>query len=93
MCDDAPCIPACPRKALSQSPDNGVIIVNDELCNEPGCDKCIKACEYASITLESGKARICDLCQDREDGPACIEWCPEDALELTNDDSFSKGEE
>ena len=87
MCDDAPCVPACPRKALTQSPESGVILVNDELCNEPGCDKCIKACEYGSITLEAGKARMCDLCADREEGPACVEWCPEDALELKIDDT------
>ena len=88
LCDDAPCVPACPRKALTQSPETGVIIVDDELCNEPGCDKCIKACDYGSIILEGGKARICDLCRDREGGPACVEWCPEDALELTTDESL-----
>ena len=82
ICDDTPCIPACPRKALTQDPETGVIIVNDELCNEPGCDKCIKACEQGSITLEVGKARICDLCKNREEGPMCIEWCPEEALIL-----------
>ena len=90
MCDDAPCVTACPRKALTQSPETGVILVNDVLCNEPGCDKCIKACEYGSIILEAGKARMCDLCGEREGGPSCVEWCPEKALELTTDDSISK---
>jgi len=89
MCDDAKCIPACPRKAMTQHPETGVIIIDDELCNEPGCDKCIKACEYGAIHLEAGKARMCDLCADREDGPACIEWCPDEALKMTNDDSLS----
>ena len=81
MCDDAPCVASCPHKgAMVQCEETGVIKINDALCD--GCDKCMKACEYGSILLEDGKARMCDLCQDREGGPACIEWCPENALEL-----------
>ena len=86
MCDDAPCVVSCPHKgAMIQDKTTGVISINDELCD--GCDKCMKACENGSITLEGGKARMCDLCEGREGGPACIEWCPEKALELTDDDS------
>jgi len=88
MCDDAPCVVSCPHKgAMIQDQVTGVISINDELCD--GCDKCMKACEYGSVSLEGGKARICDLCSGREGGPACIEWCPENALELTDDDSRS----
>jgi Fe-S-cluster-containing hydrogenase component 2 len=81
MCEDAPCVLACPRKALSQSTENGVIGIDEKLCD--GCGWCIKACEFGSIALDpKPTVRICDLCSKREAGPACVEWCPEKALEL-----------
>ena len=89
MCVDSPCVTACPRKALSQSEETGIILVDDKLCD--GCGWCVKACEFGSIALDpKPTVHICDLCKDREDGPACIEWCPEKALELTTNDMLSK---
>ena len=89
MCQDAPCVIACPRKALSQSTETGIISVNDSLCN--GCGWCVSSCEFGAIALDpKPTVNICDLCHDREGGPACIEWCPEDALELTTNDIISQ---
>ena len=89
LCEDAPCVAACPRKALEQQSENGVILVNGELCN--GCGWCIKACDFGAIQIESdGVARMCDLCAGREGGPACIEWCPEEALVLTSTDILAQ---
>jgi len=95
MCTDPKCVLNCPRKALTQCEETGVINVNDELCN--GCGWCIKVCDYGAILLEpkspdSNKSvvRMCDLCKDRENGPACIEWCPEEALELSTTDLFAQ---
>ena len=90
LCEDAPCILACPRKALTQSEENGTIKVDDELCN--GCGWCIEACDFGAICLDPDKkaVRICDLCSTREGGPACVEWCPEEALEQTSKDILSQ---
>ena len=89
LCEDAPCVLACPRKALSQSVENGVINIDNRLCD--GCGWCIKACEFGSIALDPlPTVRICDLCSNRENGPACIEWCPEEALELTTNDRLAQ---
>lgn len=89
LCEDAPCVTACPRKALTQSEENGVIAVNDALCD--GCGWCIKACDFGAIFIDTNRAaRTCDLCSTREGGPACIEWCPEEALELTTTDILSQ---
>ncbi|MEA3459530.1 MAG: 4Fe-4S dicluster domain-containing protein, partial [Chloroflexota bacterium] len=41
LCKDPPCVIACPRKALSQSEETGIIIVDEDLCN--GCGWCIEA--------------------------------------------------
>ena len=90
LCEDAPCVIACPRKALTQSEETGVILIEDDLCN--GCGWCFEACDFGAITLDPEKkvVRICDLCIDREDGPVCVEWCPEEALELTTKDILSQ---
>lgn len=90
LCEDAPCVTACPRKALTQSEENGVILVNDDLCN--GCGWCIEACDFGSLSLDPEKkvVRTCDLCATRQGGPACVEWCPEKALELTSKDILAQ---
>ncbi len=77
VCKDAPCVAACPRDALSQSPENGTIVVDEEKCD--GCGWCIEACEYGAITLhrDTRKAIVCDTC---DGDPQCIQWCPESAL-------------
>ncbi len=79
-CLIAPCIGACPEKAISQSMKTGTIIVDEQKCK--GCDWCIDACQYGSITLHpnSHKAMVCDLCGG---DPKCIPACPEGALSLT----------
>ena len=90
LCEDDPCVIACPRKALTQSEETGIILVEDDLCN--GCGWCFEACDFGAITLDPEKkvVRICDLCIDREAGPMCVEWCPEEALELTTKDILSQ---
>jgi Fe-S-cluster-containing dehydrogenase component len=44
LCEDPPCIVACPRDALTQSEETGAIIVDKDKCN--GCGWCIEACDY-----------------------------------------------
>ena len=76
-CTNAPCVAACPKDALTQSKESGVVTVDEEKCD--GCGWCITPCEYGAITLhpESRKAMLCDTC---EGAPECIQWCPEGAL-------------
>ncbi len=82
-CENAPCVIACPRDALSQDPDTGVIHVDSGRCD--GCTWCVEACDFGAISInpQTKLAEICDLCEDEEDGPQCVKWCPKDALELT----------
>lgn len=85
-CENAPCVIACPRDALSQDPESGVIHVDVGLCD--GCAWCIEACDFGAISINprTKLAEICDLCEDEEDGPQCVTWCPKEALELTTPD-------
>ena len=82
-CEDAPCVIACPREALTQDEDTGVIRVDTARCD--GCAWCIEACDFGAISINprTKVAEMCDLCEDEEDGPQCVKWCPKDALELT----------
>jgi Fe-S-cluster-containing hydrogenase component 2 len=82
MCEDPPCVKACPRDALTQAED-GRIIVDEEKC--VGCGLCVEVCDFGSLTLHPMKRTpiVCDLCNG---APLCIEACPEDALELTTRD-------
>lgn len=100
LCDNAPCVRACPRSALTQSTENGIIMVNERECT--GCTWCIKACDYGAITMDPEKrvAMVCDLCKGRKGigvwpgrkiaSQACIEWCPEEALQLVTSNRLAQ---
>jgi TPP-dependent indolepyruvate ferredoxin oxidoreductase alpha subunit len=79
-CKDAPCVAACPEKALTQSLETGVVRVDEDKCN--GCGWCIEACEYGAITLHPNKQKVivCDVCDGE---PACVQFCPDGALCLS----------
>jgi len=91
-CEDAPCVRACPEKALEKDPETGNILVDEEKCN--GCAFCARACDFGAISfhIETQKALICDLCKnmreefiDPEVGkkePQCIIVCPKEAISL-----------
>jgi len=82
-CENAPCVIACPRDALEQDPETGVVHVDAGRCD--GCAWCIEACDFGAISINPTEklAEICNLCEDLEEGPQCVKWCPKDALELT----------
>jgi Fe-S-cluster-containing hydrogenase component 2 len=85
-CEDAPCVLACPRDALTQDAETGVIHVDAERCD--GCAWCVEACDFGAISINPGtkRAEMCDQCADNEEGPQCVKWCPKGALELTTPD-------
>ncbi|MBS7641277.1 4Fe-4S dicluster domain-containing protein [Candidatus Bathyarchaeota archaeon] len=83
LCEDPPCVASCPRDALKQSEETGVILVDEDKCN--GCGWCIEACDYGAIMLHPDKkvVFVCDTCNG---SPKCVEWCPEKALDFTTKD-------
>lgn len=81
-CADAPCVQACPKKAMSRDAESGNVSINEERCK--GCMVC---CPYGVITRDAARkvALKCDLCAARandDKGPACVEACPTGALSL-----------
>ena len=87
LCEDAPCVTACPRDALTRSEETGIIMVDEDKCN--GCGWCIEACDFGAIMLhpERKVVFLCDLC---DGDPKCIEWCPEEALDLVTEDILAQ---
>ena len=85
FCEDAACVRACPRNAIKQSERGGILIIDEDKCD--GCVLCVQACPYGGIMLHPDKPVViaCDLCNGE---PKCIEYCPEEALELTSEDKY-----
>jgi Fe-S-cluster-containing hydrogenase component 2 len=88
QCDYPECYFACPLKdeALCIDEITGIRYINEDKCN--GCGECVDACPFdvprvqidTSIPIAERKAYKCDLCKDRENGPACVEFCNAQAL-------------
>lgn len=82
----APCLTVCPEDAIEEM--DGAIIIDEEVCI--GCGLCRDACPIGAIYInESGVAKKCNLCIDREK-PICVLTCPTEALKMDSEDVLSK---
>lgn len=82
QCADAPCVSACPTKAMHVRPD-GIVDFEKDVCI--GCKACIAACPYDAIFInpEDHSAEKCNFCAHRIDvglEPACVVVCPTQAI-------------
>jgi len=88
-CDHPDCVPACPAGAITKRDDNGVVVVDREVClGRDACGAaCLEACPYDAPQFgaeDDPKMQKCDLCLERrlEDKQAiCVEACPMRALD------------
>ena len=89
-CSDHPCYDACPKKDKAMCIDeNNIVYVEESECI--GCGLCRKACVMtpprinmvASKDKKLRKAKKCDLCRTRAEGPACVQYCPVRCLAVT----------
>jgi len=82
-CEAAPCVAACPARAIYKEEKTGAIVIEQDLC--VGCLACIIVCPYG-IPQKKKNGRLivkCDLCfEELQSGnqPACVSGCPSKAI-------------
>ncbi len=87
-CEDPPCVPVCPTGASYKRPEDGIVLVDYDICI--GCKYCAWACPYGAREIDEHQKvmKKCTLCVDRIDDanlpeserkPACVLACPTNA--------------
>ena len=84
-CLDADCVKGCPVDAYTKDPVTGIVLHSADACI--GCQYCVWNCPYSvpQFNAERGVVGKCDMCQGRlAEGlePACVNACPEHAIEV-----------
>lgn len=84
-CLDADCVKGCPVNAYTKDSITGIVLHSADACI--GCQYCVWNCPYSvpQFNAERGVVGKCDMCKGRlADGlePACVNACPEMAIEI-----------
>lgn len=92
-CTDAPCVTACPTRALFIRDDG---IVDFDSANCIGCKMCMQACPYDAIYIDEDThtAAKCNFCAHRIDAglePACVQVCPTQSIWMGDVDDPTSG--
>jgi Fe-S-cluster-containing hydrogenase component 2 len=74
---DAPCVKACPTKALSWHETLWIPVVDEETCNK--CGLCYEECPQHAIK-ENTKTGFPNVCTRCDGDPECVKRCPTGAL-------------
>lgn len=85
-CVEPGCLLGCPVKAYDKDPLTGIVKHLDDQCI--GCQYCVFMCPYdvPQFSPSRGIVRKCDMCSNRlavQEAPACVQGCPNDAIQIT----------
>lgn len=83
------CAEECPADAIQKRDEDGIVVVNQELClGKDSCGLCREACPYDIPQFrveENAKMEKCTFCLDRlasNENPICVDACPLEALDF-----------
>lgn len=84
-CLSADCVRGCPVDAYKKDPVTGIVMHSADACI--GCQYCVWNCPYSvpQFNPERGVVGKCDMCHGRLTSglePACVNACPENAIEI-----------
>jgi tetrathionate reductase subunit B len=92
-CDDAPCIKACPNKAIYKRPD-GIVIIDPAKCK--GDKSCIRECPYEGVIYFNDELNIsqkCTFCAHLIDKgwneTRCSDVCPTGAFTFGDEEELN----
>lgn len=81
QCQDAPCMNACPAKAISINEALGRVEIDYDVCI--GCRTCVSVCPFGAMSFNNIDRQVikCDLC---DGDPQCVRFCEVKALEFVD---------
>ena len=81
QCQDAPCMHACPVKAIYRNADLDSVAVDYDICI--GCRTCVSVCPFGAMGFNTidHKVAKCDLC---DGDPQCARFCDVAAIEFVD---------
>jgi Fe-S-cluster-containing dehydrogenase component len=92
-CGKPPCMDVCPTKAILKRPEDGIVLINSDLCT--GCMACIEACPFGVLSFNNDEKIMqkCTLCVHRVKRglqPSCAQHCLTKAIHFGDINKISK---
>jgi carbon-monoxide dehydrogenase iron sulfur subunit len=77
QCETAPCLEACPMKAIYRDQELDRVMVNQDKCI--GCRTCVSICPFGAMAFNGLTRQVmkCDFC---DGDPQCVRFCETKAI-------------